>query len=392
MNIFKGLGLLIIVSAIMLSCEKKSVNSYTIKGNLTGLPDGTKVELIPGATHKDEKPIAEANIKDGKFEFVGSVDEPRLFYIHVADSYGLGKIMVENADIDVSGKVSARKQDNGNIYNFDSINVKGSKVHDLYLQKTLARNSLDSLYTAYHENNKEISEALTNARIAKNTVLLDSLNNTDAAKKYAQDEKQFFDTVESIMTGIITSNNDTWWGPFLMLDVMSYFTPEQTEMYDAFSQQAKDSYYGQIVKAELFPAGFVGNPIPQFSLADKDNDNISLASVTSGKKYVLIDFWASWCAPCRKEIPNLKKLYTEYAPKGFEIVSISIDQKEADWIKALDEEKLPWPNYLDIKRASDAFNVKTIPAMFLIDENGVVIAEKIRGEELANKLAELFNN
>jgi thiol-disulfide isomerase/thioredoxin len=268
--------------------------------------------------------------------------------------------------------------------------VKGSKSHDLYLQKVSPKKRLDSLYHAYHENNKEISEAIRQARVAKNKELLDSLNQTDASKKLDADEKNFFETVEKIMKGIIMDNKDSWWGPMLMLDVMSYYTEKDQPWYEEFSQEAKDSYYGKILKKELFPEGFVGKAMPTFTLTGKDNKDVTVGEISKNKKYILIDFWASWCSPCRKEIPNLKKLYKKYASKGFEIISISTDKKEADWEKALKEEKLTWPNFLDTKSAGKAFNVKSIPAMFLVDDKGIVLAEKIRGEALEKKLEELF--
>jgi len=390
MKILKNLSAFLIASTIMISCTEQPATSYTIEGNLQGIPNGAKVELIPGATHKDEKPVAESVVTDSKFTFTGIADEPRMFYIHVADSRGLAKIMIENGKITLTGNVEKTEQGENIAYNFDNIEVKGSKSHDLYVQKVAPRKMLDSMYVAYHENNKEISEAISKARIAKNTVLLDSLNNSDAYKKYAADEKNFFETVEKTMKGIIIDNKDSWWGPMLMLDVMSYFTPEQNPWYEEFSPEAKDSYYGKIVKEELFPEGFVGKTLPVFTLVDKENKETTVGEISKSKKYTLIDFWASWCGPCRKEIPNLKKLYEKYSSKGFEIISISIDKKEADWEKALKEENLTWPNYLDTKGASDAFNVKAIPAMFLVDDNGIIIAEKIRGEELEAKLAELF--
>ena len=110
-----------------------------------------------------------------------------------------------------------------------------------------------------------------------------------------------------------------------------------------------------------------------------------------GKQYILIDFWASWCAPCRKEIPTLKRLYAEYAEKGFEIVSISIDKKEADWSKALEDEQMPWINYMDNNGIAKLYKVKSVPTMYLIDQNGVLIAENLRGEALVEKMAEIFS-
>lgn len=380
----------IVICLLITACSSTPTTSYTIEGTIAGLEDGTEVELIPGATHKDEKPMAEAVVTAGKFTLTGATEEPRLFYIHVKNSFGLMKVMVENGSLKIIGKTEKSEVNGNTSYSFDDVKVEGSSSHDLYLQKIAPRNMLDSLYNAYHENNKEISEAISAARASDNKVLLDSLSNTDASKKLAADEKNFFETVEVTMKKIVMDNKDSWWGPLLMLDVMSYFTPDQNTWYESFSQEAKDSYYGKIVKEELFPEGFVGKDVPAFALENPDKSETTLAAVTQGKKYYLIDFWASWCAPCRKEIPNLKKLYQEYSSKGFEIVSISIDKKEADWKRALDEEKLTWPNFLDTKGASDAFKVKTIPAMFLVDEKGKIIAEKIRGEELEKKLAELF--
>lgn len=390
MKLMKSFIGAIVICLLITACSSKPATSYTIEGTIAGLEDGTQIELIPGATHKDEKPIAEAVVTAGKFTLTGATEEPRLFYVHVKNSFGLMKIMVENGNLKITGKTE-KKDVNGNTsYSFDDVKLEGSPSNDLYLQKIAPRNMLDSLYNAYHENNKEISDAISAARASNNKVLLDSLSNSDASKKFAADEKNFFDTVETTMKKIVMDNKDSWWGPLLMLDVMSYFTPDQNSWYESFSQEAKDSYYGKIVKEELFPEGFVGKDVPPFALENADKSETTLAAVTQGKKYYLIDFWASWCAPCRKEIPNLKKLYQEYSAKGFEIVSISIDKKEADWKKALEEEKLTWPNFLDTKGASDAFKVKTIPAMFLVDEKGKIIAEKIRGEELENKLAKLF--
>lgn len=390
MKLMKSFIGAIVICLLITACSSKPATSYTIEGTIVGLEDGTQIELIPGATHKDEKPIAEAVVTAGKFTLTGATEEPRLFYVHVKNSFGLMKVMIENGNLKITGKTEKREVNGNTSYSFEDVKVEGSPSNDLYLQKTSPRNMLDSLYNACHENNKEISDAITTARASNNKALLDSLSNTDAYKKFAAEEKNFFDTVEVTMKKIVIDNKDSWWGPLLMLDLMSYFTPDQNSWYESFSQEAKNSYYGKIVKEELFPEGFVGKDVPTFTLENADKSETTLGAITQGKKYYLIDFWASWCAPCRKEIPNLKKLYQEYAAKGFEIVSISIDKKEADWKKALEEEKLTWPNFLDTKGASDAFKVKTIPAMFLVDEKGKIIAEKIRGEELEKKLAELF--
>lgn len=391
MKIIKQVITIIVAGIVIMSCGKQAATSYTIEGELEGIADSTKIELVEGATRKNEKPIAETVVLNGKFSFKGSTQEPRMFYIRVADSYGAKKLIVENGSIRLKGKVEKNTRRDKSSYNYDGVKVEGSPSNDLYLQKTAPRNTLDSLYKAYHDDNKEIFDAISKARQENNKDALDSLNNTDAAKKLSADEKAFFQNVGMTMKKIVMDNKDSWWGPLLMLDLMSYFTPEQKEWYESFSQEAKDSYYGQIVKKELFPEGFIGKELPAFKLTDKKNNKeTTVAALGKNKKYILIDFWASWCAPCRKEIPNLKNLYKKYSSKGFEIISISIDAKEADWAKALNEENLPWPNYLDTGEAAGAFNVKAIPAMFLVDEKGIIIEDKLRGKELEAKLSELF--
>ena len=105
----------------------------------------------------------------------------------------------------------------------------------------------------------------------------------------------------------------------------------------------------------------------------------------------MVDFWASWCKPCRKEIPNLKAIYERFSGKGLEIVSISIDKNDSAWRKAVTAENLTWPNGIDKQGIKDMFNVNAIPAIFIVDgKTGRILADNIRGEQLANKLAEML--
>ncbi len=380
---------LIILLALPISCISKTPGSFTIKGNIQGIPDGSKMLLTPGGTHKTEKAIAETIIKDGQFTFSSSIEEPRQFHITVDGYYGSCSLVIDNENVSVSAKASLSTNGKNKIYVFEDIKITGSKLNDEYLEKKSPRKSLDSLYKAYHDNNDIILKAIDKARNEKNKSALDSLYKTAEWKKFAADEKNFFDTVETITNSIIMSNKDSWWGPFLMMDMMSYFTGEQKTLYEAFSQQAKNSYYGKLVKEELYPKGFVGTKSPSFNVTE-NGKIIPASTLFKGKKYILIDFWASWCNPCRKEIPNLKAQYAKYAGKGLQIISISIDKKKADWEKALKEEQLKWPNYLDQNGIADLFKVKLIPAIFLLDANGKVIGEQLRGESLSQKLDELF--
>ena len=129
--------------------------------------------------------------------------------------------------------------------------------------------------------------------------------------------------------------------------------------------------------------------VPTLPLIDIKGNEVVLNQNKS--TYTLIDFWASWCSPCRKEIPNLKRLYQKYHNAGLEIVSISADQNVEDWKEALAEEKTPWQNYIDKNRqAVSEFKVQYIPSIFIADSEGKIIAEKLRGKDLADYLENLF--
>lgn len=186
------------------------------------------------------------------------------------------------------------------------------------------------------------------------------------------------------------SNKDTWWGPLMMLANMDWFTEEQKAWFAEFSPEAQKSFYGQIVYNELYPAASEGNPAPAFTVQDGNGASFNLQQLMAGKKYLLLDFWASWCGPCRKEIPNLKAVYEKFAPKGLEIVSISIDKDAAAWQKALEEERLPWRNFRDETGVADAYSVSAIPAIFLVDGSGTIIATGLRGTALQEKLETLL--
>lgn len=366
-------------------------DSFTIEGEVSGLADGTVMELTPGATHQEEKPVATATVSGGKFSFTWSVESPRLFYIGQQGAWGVMTVLVENGNrVKISGTVSYQGEGNQRQADFSSVEITGAPLNDEYLRKIAFKDDLNRLYEEYHERNAEISEQLTKARRANNQALLDSLSRTEAAAALSRDEAAFFRNVGEQTKNAVMSNKDSWWGPLMMLVNMNWFEEEQKEWYAAFPADVQQSYYGQIVYKELFPETLEGKPAPAFTVKGEDGASVTLEQLLDGKKYALVDFWASWCGPCRREIPNLKAAYEKFASKGLEIISISIDKDAAAWQKALEEEQLPWPNFLDDADIDNLYGVKTIPAIFLLDGKGTVIAVGLRGEALQAKLAELL--
>lgn len=343
-----------------------STDGYTLTGHIEGLPDSTHVQLIP-VSHYNEKPLADTVIVNGEFTFTGKMDEPRAVLLLVKDAYGSRRLMLENTAIEVSGTVTGTDNNGTPSYDLDRLSVSGSPLSTRYDSLMSVREQMDALFKA------------------KATLYKDSTMEARAAADH-----KLFATVDSTFHAAVLSQKDSYWGPLLMISLTSYLDKGQQAWYDELSDAAKASYYGQKVKEELYPAGEVGSAVTEFTVKDNDGKEVTLASLREGKKYVLIDFWASWCNPCRKEIPNLKNLYKLYGDKGFQIVSISIDKKKAEWEKALEEEQLPWPNFLDETGVADLYKVRFVPTMYLIDAQGTLVDENLRGQALADKLKELF--
>jgi peroxiredoxin len=136
----------------------------------------------------------------------------------------------------------------------------------------------------------------------------------------------------------------------------------------------------------------VGMPAPEIALPDPNGKVIPLSSLKG--KFVLIDFWASWCGPCRAENPHVKRVYDQYKGKGLEIYGVSLDADKRAWTNAIDKDQLPWLHVSDLKYWNSSvvaqYGIEGIPATFLLDKKGVIIARNLRGEELSAKLAEVL--
>lgn len=170
--------------------------------------------------------------------------------------------------------------------------------------------------------------------------------------------------------------------------------PVAKELFGGLTKEAQQSSIGAMVtKALTIDAKTAkGKAAPAFSMKDKDGKTVQLSDFKG--KYVLVDFWASWCGPCRKENPNVVAAYKKYHDKGFEVLGISLDSKKELWLKAIEADGLAWTHVSDLKgwecATAQEYGVKAVPASFLIDPNGNVVGKDLRGEDLNKTLAQLF--
>ncbi len=379
--------------ALLLSAGMSRAQNTSIDLDISGVDEGTVFSLEVDATHHDETPITTAQLRNGKLYFAFDADGPRIYAVKSQNPFGFIQVAVAKGDhakiYAVGTKVNGPR---GPYYNFAPVQVKGSSLQSELESKLSVRGNLDKLYTQYHTDHQAFLDSLSATE--RGSGAFKTLMDSEEGRAYQADEKKFFDTVQDTYHNLYLQNKNSWWGPALVLVTMNWIPKETADIYDQFSDEAKQSYYGRILADLITPPSENGRLLPDFRFVDHaTGQQTSLSAQLQGKKYLLLDFWASWCAPCRKEIPNFKSQYERYHEKGFGIVSISADEKEADWLKALDEEQLPWANGRDTdKSIQKLYDVRYYPTVYVIDSEGKVVAkdEECRGEKLQTLLERLF--
>jgi thiol-disulfide isomerase/thioredoxin len=206
-------------------------------------------------------------------------------------------------------------------------------------------------------------------------------------------EKRAYDAAESYVRNHLNDLSGAY-----ILATNQYYISEES-LIDIVSQSGDlfKSYpaIGKLMnRIEVLKKVAIGNQFVDFEMTDLEDNAVKLSDYVGNGKVALIDFWASWCPPCRASIPGLKKVYDEYKDKGFEIVGVSLDSKKDAWEKGVSDLQIPWPQMSDLKGWQNAgaalYGVNSIPHTVLVDKEGNIVAKNIHGEELTNKLDELL--
>lgn len=353
--------------------------SFTINGTIDPSLNITTLYFAQGSFINNQVPKAKkVTVQNGKFVISGNIEEPAPGFLSLAedlkpkDPSAIKQFVLDNGNISlvVKDKLST------------SI-VKGSKANDDVISYTAGQSPFMAKISALNEAAERQSQL---------GVPLDSI-----LKMYQPSMKEAEGELADYQKNYIAKN------PSAFISVL--LLPEMTR--STYNFLAADSSFNKLdASVRLSPTGkaineyiskekktSIGAFAPEFAAADTAGKSVALSSLKG--KYVLLDFWAAWCGPCRQENPNVVRAFHKYKDKGFTVMGVSLDRDRKDWLKGIKDDQLTWTNVSELKYFQSPtamlYGIISIPRNFLLDPSGKIIARDLRGPALQDKLEQIFN-
>jgi len=381
----KRLLTLALISFLFLGCKDEPKTTFTINGNAKGVYNGVRVYLktLDFKTAR-ERIIDTAIVLNEKFSFQGALENPELRFLTVNSVSGRLSIFVENNNIDI----------NIDKDNISTSSVTGSSIHKKY--KEYEQEFLDR-----QKKTQTIITKRKELAIYGNVGLGDSL--TNLLKKTKEELVQF-------PLDFVKRNSNSYLSLALLeqeVDKGTNSIKNSKEAFETLDRKLRASLVGRKLGIKI--KGLyqiylrtlnleVGNVAPNFEAPTPNGDIVSLNELRG--KVTIIDFWAAWCGPCRKENPNVVRIYEKYHDQGLEIIGVSLDghsrqqNPKKAWLDAIEKDKLTWNHVSNLKYFNDPvaqlYNISSIPATYILDSTGIIVDKNLRGRALENRIKELL--
>lgn len=362
----KRLGLLMTAGLMTLAACQES-NNYVIEGTVANGTDGEYVYL--NTIGRKTEVLDSALIKGGKFQFKGN---PEVSVFPKAVSYSSAE-----------GKVAA-------MLFLDKGTIKVSLDKEPFVSGTKNNDNLHSFLAEYKKQNEELRDIYNSYR--SDSTLTDAQRESLMAKLDEKGQAQD-DYVYSLMSANATNS----FGAYLLV---SFGSNVDVDKLSALLDQVPVELAGSEAISNMkeyvqrCQNTAVGKRFVDFSMKTPEGEDVKLSDFIGKDKYTLVDFWASWCGPCRQEMPTVVEAYKQFKNKGFGIVGVSLDKDVDNWKKAIKDLNITWAQMSDLKawqcEGASLYGVRGIPATVLINQEGIIVARNLRGEDLIKKLEELF--
>jgi len=312
-----------------------------------------------------------SEFKNGECQFKGAVKNPEVYYLGVSSKKEKLMFFIENSSISITGLVDS----------LASAKVTGSAVHQEFKTLQDKLDLMDQQGMAFFKASKEAGKSGAN-------------NKSDSLMVLAE---KIFNDIDIQQKDYIKAHPASFVSPYLLGRV--YYEMEADVLDSCLSGfDAKlDSVPTVVMLKERvvkLKSVAVGQMAPDFTMNDAEGNPVKLSDIYSKNEYTLVDFWASWCGPCRRENPNVVAVFNSNKAKGFGVFGVSLDTDKEKWLKAITDDQLTWPHVSDLKgwknEAAAVYAVSSIPANLLVDKTGKIIDRNLREEKLREKIAELL--
>ncbi len=364
---------LLVLFAVISIISCKEDNSYTMKGTALGFEDGTKLYLFEFDHQNKSSIIDTLEIKNGKFEATfPHIETTPLQSLKVGEENVM--FFVENENINIT------------LYkdSLQTSKVTGGKINETYYQYLEAMRD-------FNLRRQNLAEAFQKAQREQDGLLAQDLREQSNA---LQNEEQLF------KRNYAQENSNSLFGIMLTAELFArkqMSAPEVSSIIENLSPKMANNPLVTDLKEKIknIEKTDIGGTAPNFEASTPAGDMLSLKETLG--EYTIIDFWASWCRPCRLENPNVVRVYEKYHDKGLNIISVSLDRpgQKDRWIKAIEDDNMDWYHVSNLQFWQDPiarmYNVRSIPATFLLDKDGKIIDKNLRGQALENKISQLLD-